>query len=82
VREQMLNNLTKESAFFFQNKLKQDIISPLEERKDILIYDVITTTFLSKVLIYDWLLHYHSTGCGASFLTSRPVLKLYWNVWI
>ena len=65
--------------FFIQNKLKQDIISLLEERKDILIYDVITASFLRKVLICDWLLPYHSTGCGVSFLTSLPVLRLFWN---
>jgi hypothetical protein len=75
----VVNDLTKESALFFQNKLKQDIFSPLKQRKAILIYDVITATFLWKVLICDWLLQYHSTGCGASFLTSPPVLRRFWN---
>jgi hypothetical protein len=74
----IVNELTKESAF--KNKIKREIISPLVERKGILVHDVITTTFLREVLICDWLLPYHSTGCGSSFLTSLPVLKLFWNV--
>jgi hypothetical protein len=43
----VVNDLTKERALFFQNKLKQDIILPLEERKDILIYGVISATFFT-----------------------------------